>query len=308
MNTTSLRLLLTMTVTCSLAALAMQHTGSGIAVDRQGNVFFLDTGSGLGKIDTRGKLTKLSGTMFHWLALDDGNSFGHSRPPSGASGDIAKVAANPTVLLSSDWPVAVNDDGKLFYQSGKPGSLQVMQMSPSGDTSVLASLPRTTKGTPLPHINGMAMGPNDSLYYTENSSIRRITAQGKVSTVATITALVRGPSIPGTSQHPYLRGLTVDDKGVMIVADNGDARVLKITPTGKVTTLLQLQSPWSPTSVAMHGNDVYVLEFLHTPNDVRREWLPRVRKITADGKSTIIASLDKMPGARAKRSGSPLRP
>jgi DNA-binding beta-propeller fold protein YncE len=308
MNTKSLWLLLAMTVTCSVSAPAVAHTGSGIAVDHQGNVFFLDTGSGLWKIDTHGKLTKLSGTMFHWLALDNGNRFGQSRLLSGANGDIAKVASDPTVLLSSDWPVAVNGDGKLFYQSGNAGSLQVMQMLPSGATSVLATLPGTTKRAPLPHINGMAMGPSGSLYYTENSSIRRITAQGRVSTVATVTARARGPSIPGTSQHPYLRGLAVDDKGVMIVADNGDARVLKITPAGTITTLLQLQSPWSPTAVALHGADVYVLEFLHTPNDVRREWLPRFRKITADGKSTIIASLDKMPGARAKRSGSPLRP
>ena len=82
------------------------------------------------------------------------------------------------------------------------------------------------------------------------------------------------------------------------VADNGDARVLKITPHGEVTTLLQTESPWSPTGVALFGNDVYVIEFLHTANDVRREWMPRVRKIAPDGKSVIIATVEQMPGAR----------
>lgn len=53
-----------------------------------------------------------------------------------------------------------------------------------------------------------------------------------------------------------------------------------------------------PIGVALFASDVYVLEFLHTARDVRRDWLPRVRKIGADGKSTIIATVDQMPGAR----------
>jgi sugar lactone lactonase YvrE len=171
-------------------------------------------------------------------------------------------------------------------------------MIPSGNTSVLAVLPRTVKGEPLPHINGITAGPDGSLYYTENTAIRRITAQGNVSTIVTVPALINGPSIPATDIHPYLRGLAVDAQGVMYVADNGDARVLKITPSGRITTLVQTRSPWAPTAVALFGDDLYVLEFLHTPRDVRRDWLPRVRKITANGKSTIIVTVDRMPGAR----------
>jgi sugar lactone lactonase YvrE len=154
------------------------------------------------------------------------------------------------------------------------------------------------KGEPLQYINGITAGPNGSLYYTEDTAIRRITAQGVVSTAATIRNPASMPSIPATDQHPYLRGLAVDAQGAIYVADTGNARVLKITPDSTVTTLLQTQSPWSPTDVALHGDDVYVLEFLHTTRDVRRDWLPRVRKIAADGRSTIIATIDQMPGAR----------
>jgi hypothetical protein len=274
------------------------HTGSGIAVDRLGQVYFLDTGSGLWRIDARGNLTHLSKTLFHWLAIDEGDRFASSRLPSGALGDILRVGAKPTLLLSSDYPIAIGQDGNLYYPLGRPGGVRIMRMLPNGATSVLATLPATTSGQPLPHVNGITAGPDGSLYYTENNAIRRITAQGRVSTVATISALVGGPSIPGTDQHPYLRGLAVDARGVMYVADNGDARVLKITPDGQVTTMLQTQSPWSPTAVALFGSDVYVLEFLHTARDVRRDWLPRVRKIASGGKATIIATVDQMPGAR----------
>jgi hypothetical protein len=65
-----------------------------------------------------------------------------------------------------------------------------------------------------------------------------------------------------------------------------------------ITTVLQTQSPWSPTAVALDGNDVYALEFLHTTRDVRQDWLPRVRKIASDGTSRIVATVDQMPGAR----------
>jgi streptogramin lyase len=281
-----------------LPASVIAHPGSGIAVDRLGQVYFLDTGSGLWKIDVQGRLTHLSGTLFHWLAIDENNRFAKTQLPSGALGEILKVGTNPTVLISSDYPVAIGQDGNLYYPSGAAGSLRMMRMTPAGATSVFVTLPATVKGEPLPHIGGIIAGPDGSLYYTEDTAIRRITAQGRISTVVVVRAVAKGPSIPATDQHPYLRGLAVDSRGVMYVADTGDARVLKITPQGKITTLLRTQSPWSPTAVALFRSDLYVLEFLHTARDVRRDWLPRVRKIAANGKSRIIATIDQMPGAR----------
>jgi hypothetical protein len=280
----------------------MAHPGAGIAIDRQGQVYFLDTGSGLWKIDTQGKVSHLSETRFHWLALDENNLFASGRLPSsagtGLDWEILKVAANPTVLIASDWPIALSQDGSLYYQSGHPGNLRIMRALPSGVTSVLATLPPTTSGQPLPYVSGLATGASGSLYYTENNAIRRITARGVIGIVVTVPPSVNGPSIPATDMHPYLRGLAVDADGVMYVADTGDARVLKITPRGEITTLVQTESPWSPTAVALFRSDVYVLEFLHTVRDVRRDWLPRIRKITPDGKSKIILTVDQMPGAR----------
>lgn len=297
LRTKSRRIVLMVVLMC-LSTSVTAHPGSGIAVDRLGQVYFLDTGSGLWKIDARGNLIHLSRTLFHWLAIDANNGFANTQLSSGAQGELIRVGTNPTVLISSDYPIAIGQDGNLYYPSGPIGGLQMMKMNPSGATSVLAKLPETVEGKPIPHIGGITAGPNDSLYYTEDRAIRKITDQGRISTVATIRALVNGPSIPATDQHPYLRGLAVDAGGVIYVADAGDARVLKITPDGKVTTVLQTQSPWSPTGVALFGDDLFVLEFLHTAREVRRDWLPRIRKIASNGKSVIIASVDQMPGAR----------
>jgi len=279
---------------------AFAHTGSGIGVDATGQVYFLDTGSGLWKIDRDGKLSQVSSTRYHWLAVDANDAFATTRMPSvrGSDWDITRACTHPTVLLASDWPIAIGPRGALYYPSGPPGQLKLMRTLPSGESSVFVTFPDSTSGTALPYVNGIAGGPDGSVYYTEDSSIRRIRSKGEISTFATIPELADGPSIPGTPLHPYLRGLAVDPKGVVYVADNGDARVLKITPDGKITTILRTRSPWSPTAVTLFGDDVYVLEFLHTSRDVRADWFPLVRKIAPDGSDTILATIDQMPGAR----------
>lgn len=292
------RVILVLMLASILSTSTRAHPGAGIAVDRLGQVYFLDTGSGLWRIDTRGGLTHLSNTLFHWLALDENNRFGNTQFPSGALGEILQIGANPSVLLSSDYPIAVSREGNLYYPSGQPGNLRMMRMTPDGTTSGIATLPPTVNGTSLGYLGGVFAGPDGSLYYTEDSAIKRITPRGIIGTAVTVRAPAQAPSVPATNTHPYLRGLAVDARGVMYVADSADARVLKITTGGEITTLLETQTPWSPTAVAVFGSDVYVLEFLHTTRDVRRDWLPRVRKIAANGKSTIIATVDQMPGAR----------
>ncbi len=297
------RAILGFVVVCLFFTSILAHPGSGIAVDRLGQIFFLDTGSGPWKIDTKGGLTHLSPLRNHWLALDIYNKFATGRLPTDSGGDwvITKVGTTPTVLISTDFPIAIGQDGNLYYPSVHSSPTRILRASPSGEISTFATLPNAVTGRPLQYINGIAVGPDRSIYYAENSAIRRITANGKVSTVVTVTALANGPSIPGTEQNPYLRGLSVDPKGVLYVAENGGARVLKITPNGTVTTLLQLESPWSPTAVTLFGDILYVLEFLHTPGDDRTTWMPRIRKMTlSDGKSTIILTVDQMPGARVR--------
>jgi len=232
------------------------------------------------------------------VALDEDNRFANTQFQSGALGEILKVGSNPTVLLSSDYPIAIGGNGNLYYPSGPAGNLKLIKMTPAGATSVVITFPATVSGKPLPHIGGIIAGREGSLLYTEDGAIRKIDAQGRVWTVVAVRAPARPPSIPAMDEHPLLRGLALDDRNVMYVADTGDARVLKIASRRNVTTILQTQSPWSPTAVALFGNDVYVLEFLHTVRDVRRDWLPRVRKIAANGQSSLVATLDQMPGAR----------
>src|SRR5918994_5046344 len=82
-----------------LAASALAHPGSGILVDRLGQVYFIDTGSGLWKIDTRGALTHLSPLRNHWLAMDPSDRFTQARVPTdpGRDWEITAAGSNPTM-------------------------------------------------------------------------------------------------------------------------------------------------------------------------------------------------------------------
>lgn len=279
------------------------HPGSGIAVDGKGQVFFIDTGSGLWKIDTKGKLAHLNRQRFHWLALDENNRFGGTtlRHEPGADWEIAKVGSSPTALTCSDFPLAITAAGTLVYPRFASRKLELLSVSSAGRAGVFATIPRGVGG-PLQWLNGLALGPGGSIYYTEDSAIWTISKAGRVSRFSQVSPLAGRPSIPGFSSKdgPVLRGLAVNAQGVVYVAAEADGRVLRITPAGKVTTLLQTQSPWAPTAVALFGENVYVMEFSHDTGDDRTKWMPRVRKITPDGRSTILATIDKMPGARLK--------
>jgi len=288
----SLLTALVMVVVFSASIIA--HPGSGIVVDRRGEVYFLDTGAGVWKIDLRGKVTQVPGPRFHWMAIDLEDCFNTAHLPAGAGGDITRVGTNPRLLTASDYPIAIGANGSLFYPSYSSGSgLQLKELTPSDRTTVFANLTAAGRGD-LRWLNGLAAGADGSLYYTEDNAVRRISARGEVSTVVANLTIPTCVSIPGTTR-PMLRGLAADRHGTIYVAASGCGSVLKISAGGQVTTLHQLQSPWTPTAVALFGSDVYVLEYLQTaasmePED-RRAWLPRVRKITADGKTRVIASI-----------------
>src|SRR5262249_58046933 len=69
--------------------------------------------------------------------------------------------------------------------------------------------------------------------------------------------------------------------------------VVKVTPEGKVETVLKAERPWSPTGVAVFGEDVYVLEYTNSlkGRDEGEGWQPRVRKLSRDGKVTALATV-----------------
>lgn len=288
------RALTTIGLLLAVALPMTAHPGSGIVLDRQGNVIFVDTGSGIWKVDGRGTLTRIPGPAFHWMTIDLDHRFVATQFPYIPGAEIRSTSGDAAMLMSSDFPGAIGGDGAFYYpERGADGRVQVMRLTPAGARSVFVTLPARTDSGPLQWLNGMTTGPDGSIYYTENTAVRRISPRGTLSTIASRVQVAQCARIPGIGPEDGvdLRGLDVAADGTVYVAAAGCGALLKITNRGAVSVLLRIASPWSPTAVALGGGNVYVLEYLHTASDNRREWTPRVRRIAADGKQTIIAAI-----------------
>jgi len=296
MNIPRFRILIAaLAVIASALAPVIAHPGSGIVVDGRGYVYFVDTGSGVWTIDPSGKLSRHEGQRFHWMAIDESEQPFGARLPAITNGEVNAVGVNPTLLLSSDVPLVIGRDGALYYPELEPDEhLRIVRFTRAGVQSVHATLPGKITGGALRWINGLAAGSDGSLYYTEDTALRKIDARGVVFTLATGIAIPDCAQIPGADgATPYLRGLAVAQDGTVFVAASGCGAVLKITPHGKLTTILRTTSPWSPTAVAISPSGVYVLEYLHTSTEDRLAWIPRVRKILPNGAIVSIAVVER---------------
>ncbi|HKS23355.1 MAG TPA: hypothetical protein VJZ76_11185 [Thermoanaerobaculia bacterium] len=272
------------------AATASAHPGSSIAVSKTGAVYFVDTGAGVFAIDANGRMEKREGPAFHFFAFDPESRFRNTPWPYIPGAEFRAVGG---VVLSSDFPVTVGRDGRFYYPDGTDRKqIRMVGIDPTGARSVLATLPPVHRGSEtVTWINGLAAGPDGSLYYTEDQAIRKIDPRGRVTTVAEIVSVPKCGRIPGLADYtaPYLRGLAVADDGTIYVAASACGALLRVDRAGRVTPVLWTSPPWSPTAVAVHGRDLYVLEYLHTAEENRREWIPRVRKVTSDGKMSIVS-------------------
>lgn len=270
------------------------HPGSGIVVDRGGRVYFVDTGGGVWMAERSGKLARVGDPRFHWMAIDEGERPPGTPVPSIPGGEIRALGRNPTLLVSSDVPIAVGGDGALYFPEFRDGRLRVVRLTRAGVRSELAVLPVAAKGPALRWINGLASGRDGALYYTEDRAVRRIDGQGVVATVAENVSVPGCASIPGMDgAGPSLRGLAVALDGTVLVAASGCGAVLAITPRGESRPVLRTTAPWSPTAVATSPSGIYVLEYLHTAAEDRQAWVPRVRKLLPDGRIVDVAAVQR---------------
>ncbi|HKO58409.1 MAG TPA: hypothetical protein VJ276_21265 [Thermoanaerobaculia bacterium] len=275
----------------------LAHPGAAIAVTADGRVHVVDTGGGVFSIERNGRAVRREGPAFHWFALDPQGRFRNTAWPSLPGAEFRSAGVNPTLILSSDYPVVIGSDGIFYYPQGSQRQgVRIVGITPAGAQSMRATLPPMQSGGKSAWwLNGLAAGPDRSLYYTEDRAVRRIDARGKVSAVAATVVIPNCTAIPGIGPElrPYLRGLAVAPDGTVYVAASGCGAVLRIEPGGKTTTILRTEAPWSPTAVAIANGELYVLEYLHTASDNRREWLPRVRRISRTGAVVTLWSSDR---------------
>jgi hypothetical protein len=140
-------------------------------------------------------------------------------------------------------------------------------------------------------VGAIAFAPDGSLYLTDSTSVRKVSMDGIVTTVAKNLNFKTRDDRPTLFGGAYgsLAGLAVDTSGIVYVADAGNRRLLKISTDGKAEVVYRAEPPFFPNGVFVtRGGDIYVLEVGFALPNVSSG--PRVRKLSGS-KNEIIASV-----------------
>jgi sugar lactone lactonase YvrE len=202
---------------------------SGLAFDRDGNLFIADT------INHRVRKVAPDGT----ISTVAGNG---KRGFSGDGGPATKASLNLpfSVALDKNDNLYISDEGNhrvrvmssagilyTYAGTGKPGF--------SGDGGL-------AKTAQLNQPQGIAAGSDGSLYIADrkNQRIRKISANGIISTVAGTNGFAYagdgGPATKASLFEPI--GLTLDAQGNLFIADTFNQCIRKVDQSGTISTVI----------------------------------------------------------------------
>jgi trimeric autotransporter adhesin len=193
---------------------------TAVAVDGQGNVYIADTGNErVRKVTPAGTITTIAGA-------------GRFQHP-GYSGDGGPATS---ALLNTPNGVAVDKKGNLYITDQRNN--RVRKVNPKGTITTFAGTGKggfSGDGGPatrakLSWPSGIAVDGQGNVYISDNNRIRKVSPRGRITTIA------------GSSKYGYsgdggratravfngTRGVAVDARGNVYIADLGNNRVRKV--------------------------------------------------------------------------------
>jgi trimeric autotransporter adhesin len=263
-------------------ATAAQLNGpKGIAVDSGGSLYIADyMNNRIRKVSPDGVITTI-------LRNDPGDG-----------------SQNTSYQITCPEGVAVDSAGNVYIADS--GNNRVCKLA--SDKVITTVAGNTTKGSNgdggqadssrLDKPYGLAMDSAGNLYIadTGNNRIRKVTAAGRITTVAgNGTAGLGGDA--GQASMAQLNGardVAVDSAGNLYIADSGNHRIRKINPDGIITTIagngikgysgdggraVSAQLNWPSAIVSISSGSLYISDCGNR----------RIRKITPDGVISTVA-------------------
>ncbi|GAA2735226.1 RICIN domain-containing protein [Streptomyces nogalater] len=257
----------------------------GIVVDSTGTLYFTDfQNHRVRKIATDGKVSTVAGTGVAGFGGDGG----------------------PAVSAQLNWPreLALDSEGALYVVDSN--NHRVRKITADGKISTVVGTgvagfsgdggPATAARLNIPM--GVAVDSGGALYVTEynNNRVRKITTDGKISTIAGNGAAAfggdGGPAVSAQLNRPH--AVVVDGAGVLYIADGENHRVRKVAADGKISTVAGtgvagFSGDGGPATSAQlylpvglvldSAGNLYITEFRNH----------RIRKMTTDGKIGSVA-------------------
>src|SRR5690349_3608934 len=158
--------------------------------------------------------------------------------PIGWHAHVTTVAGDGSPqVLSDPFGIAVAKDGAVYVTDAGESNV-IRKISPDGAVTALTNGDFNTP-------SGLALDSSGNLYVadTGNNSIRKITPQGAVSTIAGdgTAGYVDGPAAQARFNGPI--GVAVDGQGNVFVADTYNDRIRKISTDGQVSTVAGAGTP-----------------------------------------------------------------
>ncbi len=298
------------------------HVGTGITVDQRGRVYFADTvHNRIWKMERDGRPVLLAaGIHTDLLVVDDNDNLyvQNDRSSPQAVGGLLKITReglvlpllSPNVIGSGlDRILTLDRQGNIYFlradREGR-GKFQIFKKTPQGRVSLVARSDGSHDDPPgspemFTHVNSCTWSADGSLYVRDGNRIRKVAPDGSIATLAD----VGNAAFVGNGPLDLRRtlGLAVDAAGNVYVAHYWRRQVFRITPDGRSGTVARSRWPWVPTGVAVQGNDIYVLERIGQPYGpstflevagLANLWRnPRIRKISPDGRITILAGISE---------------
>jgi sugar lactone lactonase YvrE len=277
---------------------SVRPSPGGVAVDRNGTVYATDTSNNtIRRIAANGAVSTFAGS------------------PTG-SGSIDGVGEGASFLGPSG--IAVDTAGVVYVADSLNSTIR--KITPAGVVSTLAGLAGQSGSSDgvgtaarFNFPQGIAVDITGTVYVADtiNSTIRKITSAGDVTTLAGSAGSLGDADGVGTAaRFDFPGGIAVDDAGTVYVADTNNSTIRTITPAGVVTTLAGLAGSFGsadgtgnaarfsfPSGIAVDAaGTVYVADsFNHT-----------IRKITPSGIVSTLAGLAGFSGV-ADGTGSAAR-
>ena len=197
----------------------------GITQTSAGTFFVADSmNNTIRSITAAGTVTTFAGNANSSGSTDATGTLAHFNTPSGIAADNA---------------------GNLYVADTTNNTVRKINSSASVTTLAgLAGVSGVTDGLGnaalFNHPSGLAIDTNGNSYVTDtgNSTIRKITPQGVVTTLAGMPGIAG--MMDGTGSDAFFnqpQGLGIDTNGNLYVADTGNAALRKVTPAGVVTTI-----------------------------------------------------------------------